>query len=229
MKRVISTGRTVDEAVTSALVKLGVARSQAQVRVIQEPTKGLFGLLGAKEAEVEVSVSLSPAEVGRDFLIQVFRRMGIESRVKVVPMALEDTGQTLDVLCSEEDLPVIIGRHGATLDSLQYLVNIIANRDKGEEYLRFFVDAGGYRQRHRDSIQRIAERAAEKAVRTKRSVALEPMSAADRKLVHTHLQDRGDVSTTSEGVDPNRKVIVIPTIQAGQGHSGPRSSRRVLS
>jgi len=227
MKRIVATGRTVEEAVTSALVKLGVTRSQAQIKVLQEPTKGLFGLLGAKEAEVEVSVSLSPGELGRDFLAQVLRRMNVEARVKVLSISEGDGGQTLDVMCSEEDLPIIIGRHGATLDSLQYLVNIVANQDKSEEYVRLFVDAGGYRQRHKDSIYRMAERAAERAVRTRRSIALEPMSAADRKLVHTHLQEREDVTTTSEGVDPNRKVIVIPATQSGVGHSG--RSRRVLS
>lgn len=229
MKRVVSTGRSVDEAVTSALVKLGVTRSQAQIKVLQEPTKGLFGIIGGKEAEVEVSVALSPAETGREFLSQVLRRMGIEGRVKVLPAAEDEENHVLSIQCSEDDLPIIIGRHGATLDSLQYLVNIVANQDKDENYVRFVVDAGGYRQRHKESIFRIADRAAERAIRSRRPISLEPMPAADRKLVHTRLQERDDVTTSSEGVDPQRKVVVVPIVQSGVNASGYSRRKRTTS
>ncbi|QQE78950.1 RNA-binding cell elongation regulator Jag/EloR [Alicyclobacillus sp. SO9] len=230
MKRVVSTGRTVEEAVTSALVKLGVSRTQASIKVLQEPSRGLFGIIGGRGAEVEVSVSLSPEDTAREFLMETLRKMGIEGRVRLLKAETgSEKEQVLNVQCSESDMPVVIGRHGATLDSLQYLVNIVANQENLDGHIRFTVDAGGYRERHKESIVRLAERAAQRAVRSRRSVGLEPMTAVDRKLVHTYLQGRDDVTTTSEGVDPQRKVVVIPVVNSSVGSvSGRRRSRPSL-
>jgi spoIIIJ-associated protein len=217
MKRVIATGRTVEDAVTSALVRLGVARSQAQVRVITEPVKGLFGLIGGRDAEVEVTVPSNPQEDARQFLLDVLKKMGVAGEVLVRSGdGFEGNPVLIDLVCSEEVLPVVIGRHGSTLDALQYLVNVVANQES-ERYVKFVVDAGDYRRRHQETLYRIAERAAERAVRTRQPVALKAMPAADRKLVHTHLQHRGDVRTTSEGKEPNRKVVIIPVVRTGSG------------
>lgn len=217
MKRVIATGRTVDEAVTSALVQLGVTRSNANVRVIREPVKGLFGFIGGKEAEVEVSVTMSAEEVARDFLSGVVRRMKLENaRVKEKGQVVDgDPAHVLEVVCSDDELPIVIGRHGATLDSLQYLVNVVGNQDEKGKYTKFIVDAGGYRARHKENIERIAERARQRAIKLKKPVTLEAMTAADRKVVHTYLQDRGGVTTSSEGTDPNRRVVITPLVESG--------------
>ncbi len=217
MKRVIATGRTVDEAVTSALVQLGVTRSNANVRVIREPVKGLFGFIGGKEAEVEVSVTMSAEEVARDFLSGVVRRMKLENaRVKAKGQVVDgDPAHVLEVVCSDDELPIVIGRHGATLDSLQYLVNVVGNQDEKGKYTKFIVDAGGYRARHKENIERIAERARQRAIKLKKPVTLEAMTAADRKVVHTYLQDRGGVTTSSEGTDPNRRVVITPLVESG--------------
>lgn len=216
MKRVISTGRSVEEAVISALVQLGVTRANANVRVIQEPVKGLFGFIGGKEAEVEVSVSLSVEEAAREFLLGTLHRMELDARVKSKGKSLDgDPAVVLEVSCNDEELPIVIGRHGATLDSLQYLVNVVANHGENGKYTKFVVDAGGYRARHKESIERIAERARGRAIRVRKPVALESMSAVDRKTVHTYLQEHGDVTTSSEGTDPNRRVVVTPLVQSG--------------
>lgn len=216
MKRVISTGRSVDDAVTSALVQLGVTRANANVRVIQEPVKGLFGLIGGKDAEVEVSVTMTAEEVAREFLLGTLRRMDMDARVKSKgPVADFEMAIVLELICNDDMLPVVIGRHGATLDSLQYLVNVVANQEEKGKYTKFIVDAGGYRKRHRESIERIAERARERALRIRKPVTLESMSAADRKTVHMYLQECEDVSTSSEGTDPNRRVVVTPVPQSG--------------
>lgn len=216
MKRVIATGRTVDDAVTSALVQLGVTRSNANIRVIQEPVKGLFGLIGGKEAEVEVSVTLSAEEIARDFLSGVLRRMELDARVKVKEQTVNgDPAHVLEVLCNEDELPIVIGRHGATLDSLQYLVNVVGNQEEKGKYTKFVVDAGGYRERHKENIERIAERARQRAIKLQKPVSLEAMTAADRKVVHTYLQDRGGVTTSSEGTDPNRRVVITPLVRTG--------------
>jgi spoIIIJ-associated protein len=215
MRKVIATGRSVDEAVTSALVKLGATRSQAKVRVLREPVRGLFGLIGAKEAEVEVSIELSPEESVRDFLAGVLRRMGVQARVRT--KSVTEDGRSVieaEIVCDEADLPVVIGRHGSTLESLQYLANVVVNQEQ-KEFLKVIVDAGDYRRRRMEGLQRMADRAALRAVRTKRPVALDPMPASDRKFVHTYLQNRSDVMTSSEGSEPNRKVVVVPLVQSG--------------
>jgi spoIIIJ-associated protein len=215
MKKVIATGRTVDDAVTSALVKLGATRSQASIRVLREPVKGLFGIIGAKDAEVEVSIRLSPEETAREFLQGTLRRMGIEARIRT--RKGEEEGKSLlhvEIVCEESDLPVIIGRHGSTLEALQYLSNVVVNQGQ-EGYLKIVVDAGDYRRRRMEGLQRMADKAALRAVRMRRPVAMDPMSASDRKFVHTYLQERSDVTTSSEGSEPNRKVVVVPLVQSG--------------
>ncbi|MCF8565708.1 protein jag [Alicyclobacillus tolerans] len=222
MKRVVATGKTVEEAITSGLVRLGASRSQATVRVITEPVKGLFGFIGGKDAEVEVSIPSTPEETAKDFLAGVLKRMGFDWRIKSRSVEEDEPGILLEIACDEESLPVIIGRHGSTLDSLQYLVNIVANHEQ-ENHVRFYVDAGDYRRRRKEHLHRLAERAAERAVRTKRQVPLDAMPAPDRKVIHTYLQERTDVTTSSEGVEPNRKVVVVP---ASLSVSRPRRQRR---
>ncbi|MFD1675996.1 RNA-binding cell elongation regulator Jag/EloR [Alicyclobacillus fodiniaquatilis] len=209
MKRVVVTGRTVEEAVTSALVKLGVARSQAQVRVISEPVKGLFGFIGGKDAEVEVSIAQTPVEMARDFTEGVLKRMDAPATVSVERDHAEGTEYVVSIECADEVLPIVIGRHGVTLDSLQYLVNIVANREH-DGFVKFTVDAGTYRARRRESLRRVAEQAADRAVRTGRPVSLDAMSSAERKFIHTLLQSRLDITTSSEGKDPYRKVKIVP-------------------
>ena len=221
VKKVVVTGRTVEEAVRSALVRLGVAHAQATIRVLKEPVKGLFGFIGGKDAEVEVSVRMSAEESTREFLAGVLRRMGVES-TRVRTKVGEEEGKPMvaaDVVCEEEDLPVVIGRHGSTLEALQYLTNVVVNQTQ-EGYIKVIVDAGDYRRRRREGLQRMADRAASRALKTKRSVAMDPMPPSDRKFIHTYLQQRSDVTTSSEGADPNRRVIVLPLVQSGPPRIG---------
>src|SRR5579875_385561 len=218
MKRMIATGRTVEEAVTSALVRLGATRSQATVRVITEPVKALFGFFGGKDAEVEVSVMQSPDEAGKEFLSELLSHMGVESRVHVRQQRVDGNEEIqMDISCDEEHLPVVIGRHGSTLDAIQYLVNIVGNRENSG-FIKFSVDAGDYRQRRKEGLCRIAERAASRAVKTGKPVLLDAMSSADRKVVHTFLQNRSDVATLSEGVEPNRRVKIVSAEKSANTH-----------
>jgi spoIIIJ-associated protein len=209
MKKVIATGKTVEESVRSALVKLGVPRSEAEIRVISEPVKGFLGLIGGKDAEVEVSVPQSPSDEAKDFVSEVLAKMGIDARVTVERNLEEEGGYVLSIDCEEDVLPIVIGRHGSTLDAIQYLTNVVANRDH-EGFVKFSVDAGQYRARRRENIRRIADQAVERALKLGRPVSLESMSPAERKWIHTYLQDRNDVTTMSEGQDPYRKIKIAP-------------------
>ncbi|WAH37004.1 RNA-binding cell elongation regulator Jag/EloR [Alicyclobacillus dauci] len=213
MKRLVVTGRSVEEAVTSALVRLGVPRSQAQVRVISEPVKGLFGFFGGKDAEVEVIVQQTPQEMAKDFTEKVLERMGVRAEASIERDTETDAEFLVNIHCSDDVLPIVIGRHGSTLDSLQYLVNIVSNREY-EGFVKFSLDAGDYRKRRRENLRRVADQAADRAVRTGRAVTLDAMSAADRKWVHSYLQSRVDITTLSEGQDPYRKVKIAPKRQS---------------
>jgi spoIIIJ-associated protein len=223
MKRVIATGRTVEEAVTSALVRLGATRSQATVRVIAEPTKGLFGFIRTKDAEVEVTVNQAPDEAGKDFLSDLLSRMGVDSKVRARQVKADGNDEVrMEISCDEDRLPIVIGKHGTTLDAIQYLVNIVGNRGN-TGFTKFVVDAGDYRQRRKEGLCRIAERAALRAIKTGKPVLLDAMSSSDRKVIHTFLQNRSDVSTTSEGVDPNRRVKIIPHSRSHAMRAGNRN------
>lgn len=209
MKKIVVTGRTVEDAVTSALVRLGVPRSEAEIRVISEPVKGFFGFIGGKDAEVEVSIPQTPQESAKDFAEAILAKMDIVGQVSVERDVEEDGDFVLSIDCGEDVLPVIIGRHGSTLDAIQYLTNIVANRDH-DGFIKFSVDAGHYRVRRRENIRRIADQAVERALKLGRPVSLESMSASERKWIHTYLQDRSDITTMSEGQDPYRKVKIAP-------------------
>lgn len=234
MRRVVATGKTVDEAVTSALVRLGITRSQATIRVISEPVNRLFGILRSKDAEVEVTAIQSLEEDAQDYLMDILERMGLDAKVRLKSgSAEEEVDHTLEIVCGEDDLPVVIGRHGVTLDSLQYLVNTVMNRGQ-EKHVRFRIDAGDYRRKRREGLEQVATRALERAVRTGRKVVLESMPASERKLIHTYLQERPEVTTISEGAEPNRHVVVIPVDGAlprrdtrhRGGHTGQSSIER---
>ncbi|EJY56791.1 single-stranded nucleic acid binding R3H domain-containing protein [Alicyclobacillus hesperidum URH17-3-68] len=209
MKKVVATGRTVEEAITSALVRLGVSRSQAEIRVISEPVKGLFGFIGGRDAEVEVCVMETPLDMAKEFLHGLLEKMGISADVTAENQLTEDGAVPLAITCAEDALPIVIGRHGSTLDSMQYLVNLVANRN-AHSVVKFSVDAGGYRQRRRENLRRMADQAVERAVRLGRPVSLEAMPSADRKWIHTYLQGRDDITTLSEGQEPYRRVKVAP-------------------
>ncbi|WP_067926107.1 Jag family protein [Alicyclobacillus shizuokensis] len=223
MKRVIATGRTVEDAIASALVRLGATREQARVKVLAEPVRGLFGWFGARDAEVEVTVASPPEEEAVEFLSEVLEKMGVSGSARVQrgwdrkpgghgdwrDRPGRDEVIELELVCAERDLPVVIGRHGSTLDALQALVDAVVNQ-RSERRVRFVLDAGGYRRRRQEQLLQAADRAAAKALRTRQPVSLWPMPAPERKLVHTRLQRRGDVRTVSEGEDPHRKVVVIP-------------------
>lgn len=204
MKRVVATAKTIEEAVEKALKELKVSRDRATVQVLEEPSKGLFGLIGAREAKVEVEVTFDPIEHGRSFLQEVLQTMNVEAQVRTEQ---NDDGVLFNIQGS--NLGVIIGRRGQTLDALQYLVNVVANRH-AEKHVRLTLDAENYRLRRKETLEQLADRIAKKAVQMNKHVRLEPMSASERKVIHSFLQNRTNVATFSEGEEPHRYIVVAP-------------------
>lgn len=204
MKKVVATAKTIDDAVQKALLELGVPRERATIQVLEEPSRGLFGLIGAKDAKVQVEFHFDPVAQGRDFLQDVLSNMKVNAKVET---RTNEEGMLFDI--QGTNLGIIIGRRGQTLDSLQYLVNVVANRH-ADKHVRITLDAENYRLRRKETLEQLADRVAKKALSTKRDVRLEPMSAAERKVIHAFLQKRTDVVTFSEGDEPNRYIVIAP-------------------
>jgi spoIIIJ-associated protein len=204
VKKVTVSGKTVEEAVESGLEKLEATLEDVEYNVLEEPQKALFGLLGGKPAVIEMKVKPDPLKEALVFLRETIDKMGVSAYVE--PEEREE-GTYLNI--SGTDIGVLIGKRGQTLDSLQYLVNLVANRES-DNYVRLYLDAEGYRERRKEALVTLAGRLSEKAVRTRREVRLEPMNAHERKIIHTALQNVQGVSTYSDGQEPHRRIVVVP-------------------
>ena len=211
MKSVTKTGRTVDEAVTAALSELGVTADLVEIEVISEPSRGFLGLLGGKDAEVRVTVKPDKEQVAREFVTGVLDKMGMDASLEVLR---RDDSVTFNIV--GQNLGIIIGRRGETLRALEFLTNVASGKGAGP-FKRIFVDAAGYRQRRERDLAEIAVSVAKRVERLGNRVAMEPMDARDRRVVHLALQGRGTVETYSEGEEPFRRVIVAP--RKGDGKS----------
>lgn len=198
------TGKTVEEAIEAALAELGVGRDQVDYRVLEAPSKPLFGLLGGREAKVEVTVKrIEPIERGRKFLEKIATAMGLQVVISTVT-----TDDTVTLNLHGDDLGILIGKHGQTLDALQYLTNLAANRE-GRDRIRFIIDVEDYRKRRADTLEQLALRLADRAKRTGERVALEPMTPHERKIIHMSLQNDTRIETYSEGEEPYRRVVIV--------------------
>jgi spoIIIJ-associated protein len=224
-RTVETTGETVGEAKWAALRQLeqlhpGLDRSAVQFEVVSEGERGLLGV-GYAPARViahvpaEAAAALVPEEPVdeselasdvRGLVTRIVAAVGVSSRV-----AVTEDAETVYVSCTGSELGVLIGRHGQTIDSIQYLVNAIVYRTYGDARKEVVVDAAGYRERRREQLEALAVRSAEQALRELDRVELEPMTAVERKIVHLCLADYDGVETSSEGTEPNRYVVVSPT------------------
>lgn len=213
--------KTVDEAVRSALAELKVEEKDIEVQVIEEPSKGFFGLIGTRPARVRIKLKPDPTRDSVRFIRDVFRTMGIQA--EIIP-EWKDT--TLQIGFKGDDLGILIGRRGDTLDSLQYLVNLAVNR-QGIERVRIVLDVENYRQRREETLVRLAKRLSEKVKRTGKRVILEPMSPQERRIIHTALQGDIRVMTYSEGEEPFRKVVIAPKIESRRPRFESSTSTRL--
>ncbi|GAB6159134.1 protein jag [Desulfotomaculum varum] len=204
MKVVEKVAKTIDEAIEHGLQELGVLRDEVIIEVLEEPSKGLFGIIGSRPARVRLTLKDNPARRTDRLLKDIFRAMEIP-----VEMDIQEKEQALQVSLQGPDLGVLIGRRGETLDALQYLVNLAVNKNQ-EQKRKVILDVEGYRRRREETLQKLAMRLADKAKMRGRSVVLEPMNSQERRIIHTALQGRDDIYTFSEGEEPFRKIIISP-------------------
>ena len=203
MTHVETNGRSVEEAVLRALEELGVTREDVDVEVLDPGARGMLGL-GARETRVRVTLRDNPASVAHTFMARLLRLMGFAGTVRV----REQDGMVA-VQVTGEHLGALIGRRGATLDAVQFLLGLMVARQTHVR-TRVMVDVEGYRERRRVVVEDLAHRAEERAAREGREIALEPMDAVDRRIVHTTLALSSTVMTFSRGEGPARHVVVAP-------------------
>jgi spoIIIJ-associated protein len=204
VRQVTATGQTVEEAVESALAQLQTTRDRTEISIIDEGKKGLFGIFGSRPAVVKVSVKIDPIEEAKKFIQDVSRNMGVSVQIESF-----QEGKHVHFTLSGEKIALLIGKRGQTLNSLQYLTQLVLNR-YSEQYLTVMLDAEDYRKRRNETLVQLAERLAEKAIKTGKNVALEPMPSYERKVIHTALANNKKIKTYSDGTEPYRYIVIAP-------------------
>lgn len=187
-----------------ALSQLELPQERVIFEVLEEPSKGFFGLIGARVAKIRATEKeLTPLEKGQEFLKKIFKSMHKDIQIECIE---EDINYKFNLI--GDDLGVLIGKHGQTLDSLQYLTNMAANKNVTGARVRIVLDVENYRKRREETLCQLAERLANKARKYRTKVVLEPMNRHERKIIHMALQDYADIITYSDGVEPHRKIVV---------------------
>ena len=195
--------KTVSDAITEACKVLGVTSDKLDYVVKEEGSTGFLGI-GAKEAVIEAKVKSSVMDIAKTFLNDVFAAMNM---TVIINAEYKENEKELTIDLSGDDMGVLIGKRGQTLDSLQYLVSLIVNKDS-TDYIRVKVDTENYRKRRQDTLENLAKNIAFKVKRTQRTVSLEPMNPYERRIIHSALQNDKFVTTHSEGEEPFRHVVV---------------------
>lgn len=203
MNTVEKVGRTVEEAVEEALKEFNTTRDQVEVRVLDAGSRGILGI-GAKPVRVKVSYEFDPERAAQRFLSQIMKSMGLD--VEIDTMMKE---RQLYINLKGKNMGILIGKRGQTLDSLQYLVNLVINKGDAQ-YISVMLDTENYRKRRRETLENLAYNLAKKARMTHKPVVLEPMNPYERRIIHSALQNDKQVSTYSEGDEPFRNVVIVP-------------------
>ena len=221
IKSLEKTGRTEEEAIAAALEELGLERDDVSVTVAQRAKSGFLGIGSAPavvrveyeapdepeaeaepEAKTEIAADDGYAQI-RGFLDGLLKRMGVQAQIEIIPR--DDKGVVVNL--SGPGMGAVIGRRGETLDAIQHLTNYVVNRGS-DKHMHISVDAESYRAKREESLVRLAEKMAEKVIKYKRSMALEPMNSYERHIIHAALQNYEGVTTSSTGTEPNRRVVV---------------------
>ena len=198
-----NTAKSVNEAVEAASAELGLTEDEVDIEVVDEGTKGFLGI-GSKDAKVIATVKDVISYKAKIFLAQVFEGMRLD-----VTISTKLDGDNLLVDLSGENMGIIIGKRGDTLDSLQYLTSLVVNHDS-DEYYKVTIDTENYREKRLGALCALAKRLADKVTKTGKKYTLEPMNPYERRIIHSNLQENEEVTTYSVGEDPYRKVVIAP-------------------
>ena len=216
--------KTVNDAITEACQKLTVTSDKLEYEVVEEGSSGFLGI-GSKPAVIKARVKSSVEDTAKDFLKDVFEAMNL---AVVVNVKYDEANNSMDIDLSGDEMGVLIGKRGQTLDSLQYLVSLVVNKNV-DNYIRVKVDTENYRQRRKETLENLAKNIAYKVKRTKRPVSLEPMNPYERRIIHSALQNDKYVTTHSEGEEPFRRVVVTPKRESNysenRGYRGNRDNK----
>lgn len=204
MDMITVSAKTVDEAITKALIELKTTSDKLEYEIVDKGSNGILGIIGSKPAIIRAKKKDTMEDRAMTFLSDVFGAMDLEVNLEV---AYNDTEKELSINMSGGDMGVLIGKRGQTLDSLQYLVSLVVNKES-EDYIRVKLDTENYRERRKETLETLAKNIAYKVKRTKHSVSLEPMNPYERRIIHSALQNDKFVLTRSEGEEPFRHVVI---------------------
>ncbi|MFL0248551.1 RNA-binding cell elongation regulator Jag/EloR [Candidatus Clostridium stratigraminis] len=203
MKTIETTGKTIEDAVRNALNELKVTEDKIEYEVLEEGSKGLFKLLGAKPAKIRVKVKRDYIFEAKTFLREVLNSMEVKSEIRI-----KEENDAIKITLTGPDMGILIGYRGETLDSLQYLVSLVVNKGHETAYKRVVLDTENYRSKREETLKRLAQKVAGTVRRTGKLIRLEPMNPYERRIIHSALQDDRFVQTYSEGDEPYRRVVV---------------------
>ena len=206
MEMITVTAKTVEDAITQASLQLGVSSDRIQYEVVEKGSAGVLGgLFGSKPAVIRAKKIETVDDKAVDFLNSVFDAMGLAVDVEV---KMNEEEKEMDVNLTGEEMGLLIGKRGQTLDSLQYLTSLVVNKEQ-QDYVRVKVDTENYRSRRKDTLENLAKNIAFKVRKTRKPVVLEPMNTYERRIIHSALQGNKYVETYSEGNEPYRHVVVV--------------------
>jgi spoIIIJ-associated protein len=200
------TGKTVNDAITEATIALNTTSDNIEYEVIEKESNGILNLFGKKDARIRVRLKNGVADNAYTFLNNVFKAMNIDSNIDIEYD--EETG-SMNITLSGDEMGILIGKRGQTLDSLQYLTSLVVNKE-AKGYVKVKLDTENYRERRKETLENLAMNIARKVKKTRSAVILEPMNPYERRIIHSALQGDKYVDTHSEGDEPYRKVVVTP-------------------
>ena len=196
--------KTVDDAITEALIKLQTTSDKIEYEVIEKGSAGFLGFIGKTQAVIRVRKKFDLVDYTYEFLEHLFDAMNLEVKSEI---NYDADNRTMDINFSGDEMGILIGKRGQTLDSLQYIISLVVNKES-DAYIRVKADTENYRDRRKETLETLAKNIAYKVKRSRRSVSLEPMNPYERRIIHSALQNDKYVETHSEGEEPYRKVVV---------------------
>lgn len=203
MKTIEMIGKTVDEALKNALRELNTTEDKVEIEVLDEGNRGLFNFIGSKPAKIRVIIKRNAVDEAKTFLSDVLNSMGVKAEIEV-----KEEKDSILINLSGPKMGLVIGYRGETLDSLQYLVSLVINKNHDVPYKRVVLDTENYRSKREETLKRVAQKTANKVRKTSRPYKLEPMNPYERRIIHSALQDYTDINTYSEGEEPFRRIII---------------------